>query len=277
MQPDFVVIGAMKCGTSTVCAFLEDHPDVYMVPSSEPNFFSSDENYAAGTETYERLFDAARPMQIKGEGSNSYSDGASTPETAARMAAHYPNLKLIYLVRHPIVRIRSDWIQKRVQSSNRSPATLDLAIATEHDFYVGKSMYWKNLSHFRAHFSDDQLFVACLEDLSSNRAHVLQNLCQFLEIENISEVKRGHLNPSSGKAVPTPLYNKVNRLPGLSLLKSLLPKGLKTGVKSTLLSAPATEVPDFSPETYANIAAELRDDSAQMLTYLGKSADFWKF
>ena len=56
MQPDFIVIGAMKCGSSTVCAYLEDHPDIFMVPRAEPKFFSHDENFARGTDWYESLF-----------------------------------------------------------------------------------------------------------------------------------------------------------------------------------------------------------------------------
>ena len=45
MQPDFIVIGAMKCGTSTVCGYLEDHPDVFIAPQAEPNFFAHDAQY----------------------------------------------------------------------------------------------------------------------------------------------------------------------------------------------------------------------------------------
>jgi hypothetical protein len=277
MQPDFLVIGAMKCGTSTACAFLEDHPDVFMVPSSEPNFFSIDTNYATGVDSYEKLFDAARPLQLKGEGSNSYSSGQAASQSAARMAQLYPNLKLVYLVRHPVTRIRSEWVQRRVQNGDSCPATLDLAIQTQPDYFLGKSLYWQNLSHYRNHFSDDQLFVSCLEDLSTDRVGFFERLCGFLEIENMTEVKRGHVNPSSGKVVPTELYTKVNRVPGLSLLKSLLPKGLKSKVKSTLLSKPVDEIPDFSPAVYAQLVDAVRDDSAKILDHLGKPTDFWTF
>lgn len=47
-KPDFVVIGAMKCGTSTVCAYLEDHPETCMLPRCEPDFFSRPEIFARG-------------------------------------------------------------------------------------------------------------------------------------------------------------------------------------------------------------------------------------
>lgn len=54
--PTFLVIGAMKAATLTVCAYLEDHPEVYCIPGREPNYFSHDSNYKKGLEWYLRFF-----------------------------------------------------------------------------------------------------------------------------------------------------------------------------------------------------------------------------
>ncbi|WP_306751781.1 hypothetical protein [Paracoccus actinidiae] len=105
MQPDFIVIGAMKCGSSTVCAYLEDHPGVFMVPRAEPNFFSHDENHARGPAWYENFFAGQDGAKLRGEGSNAYALGQMFPHCDARMAAYKPDLKLIYVVRHPVERI----------------------------------------------------------------------------------------------------------------------------------------------------------------------------
>src|SRR5262245_59528673 len=107
MKVDFLVIGVMKCATSTVCAYLEDHPDVFMVPRCEPNFFSHDENYAKGADWYAAHFKDRGAAKICGEGSNAYAAGEMYPEAVARIAAHNPGLKLIYMARHPINRILS--------------------------------------------------------------------------------------------------------------------------------------------------------------------------
>ena len=88
MKPDFILIGAMKCGTSTVSAYLEDHPDVFMLPGQEPNFFSHDEVYARGTGWYEALFEGEGAARLIGEGSNAYASGRLHPQAAARMAAY---------------------------------------------------------------------------------------------------------------------------------------------------------------------------------------------
>ena len=77
--PTFLVIGAMKCATSTVCAYLEDHPDVFMVPRIEPNHFSRDGNWAKGMAYYAPFFRGAETYAERGEGSNDY-DSALPPE-----------------------------------------------------------------------------------------------------------------------------------------------------------------------------------------------------
>ncbi len=57
--PDFLIVGAMKCGTSTLAAQLGAQPGLFMTTPKEPNFFSDDDVYARGMAWYRALFDAA--------------------------------------------------------------------------------------------------------------------------------------------------------------------------------------------------------------------------
>ena len=142
VRPDFIVIGAMKCGTSTVCAYLEDHPNVFMVPNSEPNFFSRDVNFSKGAAWYSALFQSRTNEVICGEGSNSYSHCTNFPHAASRMASYNPKLKIVYLVRHPLERIISAWIQERSDSGDVVPDTLERALTERSKRFVEPSLYW---------------------------------------------------------------------------------------------------------------------------------------
>lgn len=275
MRPDFIVIGAMKCGTSTVCAYLEDHRDVFMVPRHEPNFFSHDDRYAQGPATYETHFEARQGERLCGEGSNDYAAGALYPHSATRMAAYHPGLKLIYITRHPLERIASAWIQRRANSGDQVPPTLDLAATRLPDVFIDQSLYWKNLSRYRTCFPDDQIFIGFMEDLSADQAAFFERLCAFLEITPTAEVQRAHMNPSSGKVIPSRRFSAVNRLPFIKTLKKLLPKALKTTVKRELLSEKVSAPPRFSPQVRADILKIIRPDAAQFLAHCGKPADFW--
>ena len=59
MLPTFVVIGAMKCGTTSLYRYLQQHPEICMSRTKEPNFFVREKNYDKGIEWYQSLFEAS--------------------------------------------------------------------------------------------------------------------------------------------------------------------------------------------------------------------------
>lgn len=279
MPPDFIVIGAMKCGTSTVCAYLEDHPDIFMLPRAEPNFFSDDKNFARGTDWYESHFAEQDCAQLRGEGSNDYASGQMFPHSASRMAAYKSDLKLIYIVRHPVERIVSAWIQNRGDMGDKIPPTLDRAVHKMPDLYLGQSLYWQNLSRYRNFFPDSQIFIGFMDDLKSEPDAFFARLCDFLGVPPSPRIKRAHLNPSSGKTVPSRTYSMVNGLPLMSTLKPLLPQNLRRRFRDRFLTQKIVQdkLPDFSAATHDWLRQQLAQDSAAFLAHCGKPADYWRF
>lgn len=276
-QPKFdvLVIGAMKAATSTVCAYLEGNPDIYMVPKGEPNYFSHDTNFQKGLDWYSAHLDAHKTERLCGEGSNDYAARDMYPETAARMAAYNPQAKIIYMVRDPIARITSAWIQNRADSGDDVPPTLDKAVQEMPDRFIGQSCYWHNISSYRDHFPDTQIFVGFMEDLNQDPEGFFAELSDFLGIGYTYEPARGHLNKSAGKRVPTQAYTALNRVPLIEVVKRVLPNGLKTLVKTRLLSRSVSEKPQFSPEVRAKLVATLAPDAEAFLQHYGKPRDFW--
>ena len=272
-KPNLIVIGAMKCATSTVCEYFEDHPDVWMLARGEPRFFSHDEIYAEGEAAYCAKFADHTTERYIGEGSNDYAAMARYPKAAERMAAFNPDMKIVYMVRDPIARIKSDFIQRRVDSGDQIPPTLPEAVARHPEIFLDASRYWTQLQAYRAHFSDDQIFVGVMEDLSRDREAFLERLCGFLDITPLP-FKQPHANPSAHKRVPTPLYTRLNSNPVVALAKSILPKSLRSHVKSSYLSQSAKEVA-MDPALEAQLQSELADEARQILTFCGKPADFW--
>ncbi|MGI9457226.1 MAG: hypothetical protein ACR2NU_11740, partial [Aeoliella sp.] len=90
---DFVVIGAMKAGTTTVFEYLSRHPQVFMADPKEPNYFSMDDVHSRGMDWYRGLFAEASDEQICGEASASYTRYPRFPQSAARMAELLPDAK----------------------------------------------------------------------------------------------------------------------------------------------------------------------------------------
>jgi hypothetical protein len=108
--PDCLIIGAMKCGTSTLAAQLGAQDGMFMTTPKEPNFFSDDAVHARGLAWYERLFAEAAPGAVKGEASTHYTKLPTNPRTVARMRAVLALPRLVYMVRDPVDRAVSHYM-----------------------------------------------------------------------------------------------------------------------------------------------------------------------
>lgn len=275
MKPDFIVLGVMKCGTSSVCAYLEDHPEVFMLPNCDPNYFCDDSNFEKGTQWYEAHFAGRNGEKICGEGSNGYSWGARFPNSAPRMFEYHPGLKLVYMVRHPIERMVSAWIQNRSDCGDAVPPSLNRCFIEEPDWIVNESRYWENISHYRRLFPDLQIFVGFLEDLQRDKVALFTRLTEFLGVSPMPPAKREHLNPTIGKAIPSPFYSALHRVP--RPVKQLVPAQLKEAMRKKFLTQRVHEKPRFSDAIRRQATEAVRSDAERFLEYAGKPRDFWKF
>ena len=273
---DVIVIGAMKAATSTVCAFLEDHPDVFMVPNCEPNYFSHDSNFSKGPDWYANFVQGRTTEGLTGEGSNDYAARDLYPETAARMKAHNPHARIIYMVRHPLKRISSAWVQNRTDAGDAVPPTLDRAVQELSDLFLGQSRYWHNLEPFRAAFPDSQIFVGFMEDLQRDPDAFFADLCGFLDIAPRNKVERGHLNKSSGKRMPNRAYTVMKSVPLIETIKSVFPQTMIQGVKDAILTKKVDVPPEFSAAVKADLIKVLEPDAKALLAHCGKASDFWR-
>jgi len=106
--PDFVIVGAMRSGTTSLCRYLSEHPRIFVHPDKELHFF--DLNWEKGHEWYESKFAAAPPDQLAGEATPIYMYLADTVE---RMASLIPRAKLVAVLRNPVDRAYSHYWQSR--------------------------------------------------------------------------------------------------------------------------------------------------------------------
>jgi hypothetical protein len=115
-----------------------------------------------------------------------------------------------------------------------------------------------------------------MEDLDRDRNAFFSLLCEFLGVPPV-DAQRPHLNKSTGKAVPTSAYTRVNRVPGIHLAKAVLPSTLKTAVKEKLLSRRVEVRPQFSRRTRDQLIELLEPDGRRLLEHCGKSQQFWTY
>ncbi len=217
--PDFIIIGAMKCATSTLHDQLAIQPGILMSDPKEPNFFSNDEIYAQGLDWYGSLFKGADENTLCGESSTHYTKLPTYPDTLSRMQAAAPALKLIYVMRHPMDRLISQyihhWTEKEV-SVDINRAILTHSILTEY------SLYARQLTPFIKAYGQENILPVFFDSLVSRPQHELDRVCQFigyqhharwnfnLQASNISK-ERLRVNPLRDAVVDHPLVTFIRR------------------------------------------------------------------
>ena len=236
--PDFVIVGAMKAGTTSLWHYLRRHPQLFMTEPKEPQFFSRDHVYERGMDWYRRLFEDAAAGQRCGEASTCYSRYPTYPNAAARLSRAVPDAKLLYILRHPVDRLYSHYVHEmewRFLRGNRSFPTFE-AFAQEDEEARCASRYSLQIEHFLEYFSLDQLHVAILDDIKKRPGETLAGIQEFLEVPVIDLVHGvpAWVNSSTERArdhVPKRVARKtlgeIHRLPGVRGVLACLPSPLR--------------------------------------------------
>lgn len=210
--PTFVVIGAMKCGTTALHRYLDLHPEVSMSRPKELNFFFGPENGAAswtrgnwarGRDWYERHFEDAHAA--RGESSPGYTSPGH-PEVAGRMASVIPDARLICVVRDPLERAVSQYLHHRRDGDERRP--VEAAILDEHSQYIARSRFYERLEPFLRRFGRERIHIVTHRRLLADRRATMRAVFAFVGVDedywSPEMDRRWHVSPDLHPEVRPP-------------------------------------------------------------------------
>jgi hypothetical protein len=273
MKPNFLVIGAMKCATTSLCDLFATHPQMFVCTPKEPEFFCDDAVFARGWGWYESLFAGAQEKIAVGEGSTSYTKQMRFPHAAERIAKYLPEAKLIYIARHPLMRIESHWLLRIAAGLDVSPFAEALKKSPH---IVDTSLYWKQISRYRDFYPDENLLLLFFEDFVSNPHDIIKRAYRFLgvnpELATADPAKPKHV--TADVRVDGAVIRLIQKLRGARALRNLAPElGRKV---TTKLRKPLPNRPEWPPELRREVIQQLADDTAEFLKFCGKPSDYWK-
>jgi hypothetical protein len=175
----FMIIGAQKCGTTSLAEQLASHPDVDFCVEKEPEYFSkaSDPSNPSSLNEYHNLYQGD-PNIMRGEASTSYFFTNEYPETPERLFKYNPDLKLILLLRDPVSRVVSH-LYHRMRKGLVPNGDMALALETSCD-YIERSLYAKQLAHYLNVFPKEQIHIMIFEDYVPNQTAHLVDVMKFL-------------------------------------------------------------------------------------------------
>lgn len=257
--PDFLIIGAMKAGTTSLYDDLTRVKGIYMPPEKEPeDLIHAQAETPDGLARYAAKFAAARPGDLCGEASTAYAKlplYQGVAERARRILG--PDLRIIYMRRDPIRRIVSQY--HHLWGLGLEDRPINRAVL-EDESYVAFSQYERQLAPWREAFGQDNILVIDFEDYIANRREVLEKVCAFLGRDMPETVNETHRNRSDGKRVSRPgsLMARFRVSPFyLYRIKPLLPTALRDRLKAAVLPKARKMTDTLTAETEAELRSRL--------------------
>ena len=292
--PNLIVIGAAQCGTSALHYYLDLHPEIQMSRPKELNFFISGAdlepqrfdagddvgprprpvaNWDRGVNWYAAQFpDATR---VHGESSVSYTM-PWCPAVAERMASVIPEAKLVLLVRDPIERIVSQYLNYRALGRERR--SLEEALSPPGNVYLARSRYASVLRPFLDRFPRSNIHLDRQEELLGRRRETMQRIFAFLDVDaGYWSLKMDRLRNTTGrKGNAFRLAERLRRRPLVGPLYRLGPEAKWRIERLLSRGGGAAKRPSVNPALRRSLVSELESDIAELESLTGWDLSAWR-
>lgn len=309
--PTFLVVGAVKAGTTSLHEYLNQHPGIFMSPVKETNFFSDAdmqfgkfnvdyrqdidcdiEKYLAGPmdkkihiahirtwDQYTRLFRDVTNQKAIGEVSNSY---LYCPSTADAIHSRLPEVKIVMILRNPVERLFSQYLMN-LKLGKIITGDLLTEIQKDRDkkdkgwgvshLYLEVGMYYEQVKRYLDIFSKDKVHIILYDDFKKAPAATMQRLFDFLGVDPLFQLDMSLKYNEAG----LPRFGKLNYwltqtgIYGLS--KKLFPDSLKSRIKSLIYTK--KNIPVISEQEKQWLIHYYAEDIRRLEKLLNTSLQHW--
>jgi hypothetical protein len=177
--PNLIVIGGLKCGTTSLHHYLSLHPEISMSRPKELNFFVAELNWELGAQWYASHFDRSAP--VRGESSPHYTNLPRFQGVAERMRSLIPKARIVYMVRDPIDRMLSHYLHN--VGAGYDSRELSEALADPGSAYVARSRYAMQLEPYLEAFGRERIAIVSREELGDRRAETMRSLFELCGVD----------------------------------------------------------------------------------------------
>ncbi len=273
--PDFVIIGAMRAGTTALADCLGRHPEIGISRLKETDFFIEEKNFGRGMNWYRSLFPENK--RIVGEASPNYTKRDVFENVPARIHAANPDVKLIYVVRDPVKRFWSHYQHSVLVHGGLAPPRVILE-DTEGAHILAASCYYWQLCAYLEFFDRAQIYILDFDAFTNERGASLQALCNFLGVSAFQLTDHAPQKNSSASLGAVPGWAlKLAHHPGLVGVRSVLPGSLRNAAKTSLskLSPSRRQAPVMPEGLHEQIGIALQEDATQFRKLTARAFPQW--
>lgn len=291
--PNFIVIGSSKCGTTSLHAYLSMHPEIYLPKQKELHFFQDDKaawgTWSRGLAWYSSMFSGSSAYLARGECSPGYSHEDQSEIAARKMYATLPLTKIVYMIRDPIERVRSHYIEEVANRHLPEDITLNEIISAGADgedianhFFrviIQSTLYHRQLKRYLSYFPLINIHVIVLEDLVADPSGELKKLFEFLGVyqdftpPNIANIYNAGADKRIRVYNPTAFFR---RWPGYEGFSKIFPDLVRNKYRQ-VISMPVNKEKNcsISPENLQFLQSLFKDDVSDLSKLLGHDFSKW--
>ncbi len=274
MLPNFLIIGAAKAGTTSLHQYLRHHPQVFMPETKELSYFVEENNWTRGLAWYRRQFDGAETAVAIGEASPRYAMFPVYRGVPRRIADLLPAARLIYVLRDPIERMRSHYLDRVIYGVETEP--IEHALLTN-PIYLNSSRYVLQIEQFLEYFSRERLLVIRSEQLRNDRASTVRRILEFLGIEGDwhAPVLEREFHTTAERRMPRLLARRILRSRARGIFRRLPPLVRERLLEPLMFRRVATDRIAIPEAIRCQLVEALRDDVRRLHLHLEDSFDGW--
>ncbi|MEN6558917.1 MAG: sulfotransferase [Thermoguttaceae bacterium] len=275
---DFFVAGFGKCGTTTLCSLLGEHPDIFIPKEKEPSYFAAPNNL--GWPKYVKWFEKARPDQKLGEGSTAYSVAEFAELACGRILECNPDARFIFIVRNPFKRLESSYREFHHGGDYwnvMAPYSIGKALQAFPNI-LDDTQYWRLLNVYRSRVPDSQILILFLEDFQKKPDVAMTRCYEFLGVDPTVPIPdtRRHLNAGGTKYYDSRMMRFIRKHDFARLRWEKLSEHRQAQLTRLLrLRKPFRKPIKWDAKSRAAVIERLREDVQHLLRYCGKPLDFW--
>ena len=277
MKPNFLIIGDLKAGSTSLHSYLSQHPEIFMPKLKELRYFAFDPSNSYHIRArstvvrthaeYLNYFSDTGDAKAIGEASPNYLRSPIAPH---KIKSELADSKLIVCLRNPADRLYSLYQMNYRNGSTTLP--FDQRVFEENSVWIKGNFYWHDLRNYFDIFPRTQIKVILFEDLIANPISITQNLYRFLEVDDTFSPQISVHN--AGGMPKSPLaFSFLIRAKNVTKRFLVPPNTLKqiwSTVKSKSLQRDSSD-----PQIRSKILDVCRDDIIRTQELIGQDLSIW--
>ncbi len=312
-HPNFFLIGTVKGGTTSLHRYLSQHPNIYLSPIKEVNYFSRKDidetkftkdyrhdirinlekyfkegmshpiHIAHITEEsdYLHLFSGVKEEKAVGEMSLSYMLYEQAPK---EIFSTYPNAKIMVMLRDPAERAFSQYIMNLKQGKTleqdflkeiiRDDKSVVKGWGANHQYLmIGK--YYEQLKRYFELFSEEQIKIFLFDDYKENPEKVIREMFDFLGVDSDIPVDTSEKANEGGVPKLKKINYLLNRYGVVSWAKNTLPRSWREPFKKIMYRTKKDDIPKISPTERQFLTDYYREDILKLEKLIHRNLQKW--